>query len=698
MGRFEVDKGLAPMVFIHQRYITIQKGCWHTPRQKRRRIQLQRPIESLEACTDLCDANPNCSTIAWIRRFKTCWLQRGCDHTRGLPVAGPCSMGPNAEDHVPCTATVENVTVPPELVSTLSFDNAARLASRLLPSSYGSVSDSCSSPLRDMVRGQYLIVKNLADCQARCNLVSRCRAVAYSNVTRQCALKRGCEQASMYGPCPWTEDGSCVYARDLSVRLQSQRDRKIRAQNISKFLRQVAQKNARNDLAQLLGNQGGARRPPCACGNTTVGALEGSTRVVVNRTIGTPWRYFSIFDCGDVASPVTCLTFKMGIVGASIGALRAPGVGSTDFGGMRAFVEYPPAEQKLFSHNMAIFRLSHSHYVMVGGMQGFLRTKKLGRKARWAEEDPGNYSRANGIRLAHGHGWPWWNVTWSAHKVIIHGTSPAGCIDRRPKQTGYPTLLACEFDGRLSLTRLSGSFQLYARANLAYGLLVGGRWVQVTQSSQLEHGWSPWTPVNIVGVDPAWVDLYFFAAHGNPVDPSSLLALFPISEPPFSCIAMAFSRDGVNFSKPVKLLSGKLAYRLSADKGSALTARSGDHPVAGSVLSAGTGPFSKVYFYVHHSPHGVGLSEAEQANSSVVRYEMLQSELRRLTWKGMAELEHVVPIPIPNGTDTRIFHKAKRRRRRGARNAMWRQNGSLPLWRVNESVGDTYGRIVHNRP
>ena len=65
----------------------------------------------------------------------------------------------------------------------------------------------------------------------------------------------------------------------------------------------------------------------------------------------------------------------------------------------------------------------------------------------------------------------------------------------------------------------------------------------------------------------------------------SLVALFPISQPPEACIGMAFSRDGVNYSKPVKLLSGNVVYRISAQHGSHLTARAGDHPVAGILAS-----------------------------------------------------------------------------------------------------------------
>ena len=68
------------------------------------------------------------------------------------------------------------------------------------------------------------------------------------------------------------------------------------------------------------------------------------------------------------------------------------------------------------------------------------------------------------------------------------------CVDRRPIThcglTNYPFLHACEFDGRLSVARLGGAYFLYARSNLRYGAVAGGRSVQVTRSTSLETGWS----------------------------------------------------------------------------------------------------------------------------------------------------------------------------------------------------------------
>ena len=142
-------------------------------------------------------------------------------------------------------------------------------------------------------------------------------------------------------------------------------------------------------------------------------------------------------------------------------------------------------------------------------------------------------------------------------KTVITGIEPSNCVDRRPAFTGFPRLQACEFDGRLALAHLNGRYLLYARANLKMGALAGGRFVQVTHSEHLEHGWVPWRPVQISGIDPSRADIYFFAVQASPVFQSfrrpTVLAVFPLTEPPWACIAMAASRDGLHFSHPVNL-------------------------------------------------------------------------------------------------------------------------------------------------
>ena len=56
---------------------------------------------------------------------------------------------------------------------------------------------------------------------------------------------------------------------------------------------------------------------------------------------------------------------------------------------------------------------------------------------------------------------------------------------------------------------------------------------KVTASADAVH-WGPMRPVLLRGYAEHTGDVYFFAAQLNPIDRSSLLALFPLSQPPFN--------------------------------------------------------------------------------------------------------------------------------------------------------------------
>lgn len=338
-------------------------------------------------------------------------------------------------------------------------------------------------------------------------------------------------------------------------------------------------------------------------------------------------RYFQIFECGSTQNPVVCMIFKDKIHGA-----RVSGLHSTDgliFENAASPTSRPtrcwrglmielivPQESlwndAVIAHNLAILRLSEGEYLMMGGMQVFER-KSLNGPIEGGE-DP-----RFGVRLARGRGWPpRWNSSsswaWPA-EIVLHGTSPAGCVDRRPLYTAWPRLHACEFDGRLSLVRLvDGSFRLYARANLQTGAMVGGRYVQTSSSPAAEGGWRPWEPIRIDSLPASSSDIYFFVVQTNPVLQGTLLALFPVAQPPHACIAMAFSRDGVHFSKPVNLRTATLVWRTEKSDGTgSLEWRTGDHPVAG-VLVRG----DEAWFYVHHAVPGAsneGLGRTNAARS-----------------------------------------------------------------------------------
>jgi hypothetical protein len=165
--------------------------------------------------------------------------------------------------------------------------------------------------------------------------------------------------------------------------------------------------------------------------------------------------------------------------------------------------------EDVFTHNLAVARLGANQYAMVGGKQGFVSNRSCRVRLRNAEfvgptrerclkrlEEPPTGSGSplpTGIRLSRGSGLPWSSEKWSPPRTVITGVSPANCVDRRPRFTGWPRLQACEFDGRLSLVRLGEVYHLYARASLKFGAIAGGRSVQVAHNcpEQLQVTRSP---------------------------------------------------------------------------------------------------------------------------------------------------------------------------------------------------------------
>ena len=223
----------------------------------------------------------------------------------------------------------------------------------------------------------------------------------------------------------------------------------------------------------------------------------------------------------------------------------------------------------------------------------------------------------------------------------MHGDDPLGCVDRR-KSTGFPRLEVCEFDGRLSLVQFRGHMRLYARSNLRERAFTGGRAVQTSASVNGVSGpWSRWEPVRFLSMEASEVDLYVFGAVVNPVHPSSLLALFSIAQPPHACVAMAFSTDGVQYSRPISLLASPLGWRTLDREGSGpIEWRAEDHPAFGVVLREG-----QVWMYVQHSVQGLTTSTKHTTRAKrthdralLARYRMAAGALKALTIEGLAEL------------------------------------------------------------
>ena len=91
-----------------------------------------------------------------------------------------------------------------------------------------------------------------------------------------------------------------------------------------------------------------------------------------------------------------------------------------------------------------------------------------------------------------------------------------------------------------------------------------------------------------------------------------------------------------NFSRPVKLLSAKVAFRLSGAPGSHLDARATDHPVAGVLVDA-----KVAYFHIHHSPRGLG------GASLIDRQEAHGLSNTACRWRNCARTPHAASTSCP---------------------------------------------------
>ena len=387
----------------------------------------------------------------------------------------------------------------------------------------------------------------------------------------------------------------------------------------------------------------------CSPGGPTI--IDRREREVVNVTRDKKWRYFTLLEC----ERKLCLVFKNTVessrihfahVDASDGLHFELSTHQTPhnrhpipdvlFDGSELVDERDKHSERLMAHNVAVLRLPSSkqssregEYIFVGGLgpQG-------GRSPSRQRE---------GIRVTSGTGWPWRKKRYSAPTIALTGYAPTRCLDRRPSRMHLrkevDQAAACEFDGRLSLVQHQGTFRLFARANLHEGAMSGGRYVQTTSTTDVARWVEPWQPICIRGLRPGTADLYFFAAQTNPIEPSSLLALFPLSHPPHACIGLSFSRDGIEWSRPLVLLRSHLGWRIqTADGTGQIEWRAEDHPVAGLFLASVNGTQEKeAWIYVQHAVHGMSMRKA-LTRPHVARYRLSGARLLNLTVTALRSL------------------------------------------------------------
>ena len=559
---------------------------------------------------------------------------------------------------------------------------------------FHALQSGCKDALEDITKP--FVMPSVDTCAETCSTTPGCDTFALSNPrvfgadmipSSKCVLKRRCS-GGLRGECS-NNSAWCVFTHGQSF------------QNVKEWFNQSLvqmRSRARVILERQRSNthRGGVCTSPTLFSprkprrltfkvldkHLSRAVLERANRggivgTMLSGTIGKSWRYYSAFECGSPPLTKICLLFKAGggvIVGARsfFGRTFSNSSRLVDFGWNHT--------EQLLTHNLALLCLPGNRWVMMGGLQGFAsnetcRKLQRGRLARLRIAGstrnqclsvvPATSPQAMaGIRFSQGRGSEFGELKWDEPRLVIHGTMPSGCIDRRSSYTGYPHLQACEFDGRLSLVHHHGRFRMYARANLRFHAVVGGRFVQTTHSNKLESGWQRWEPsaclglksnqiqrvsytsihpvivshvltVRLLGVEAERVDLYFFAAQSNPVDNGSLLALFPVNQPPQACVALAFSIDGVRWSRPMTLKDSPSSFRSSnRGGGGRVEFRGEDHPVAGVVRSPGDPDV--IHFYIHHSVKG--LATRKGSIPHVALYRVPAALLFNLTSHGLEEL------------------------------------------------------------
>ena len=187
---------------------------------------------------------------------------------------------------------------------------------------------------------------------------------------------------------------------------------------------------------------------------------------------------------------------------------------------------------------------------------------------------------------------------WGAPTAVVDGAH-AGCVERRTAEyildyDRRPPVPRCEFDGRVSLAAHRGRLWAYVRANM--NPRGGGRYVQATSRPLAGGDWGAFSLVEMAGYDDRAIrefNIYFFAVNPNPVDATSLLALFPIVTDVAAFVGLAVSCDGRRFSAPHAFLPTAYAYEN----------RTADQPVDG-LLRRG----NDVFVYVHENVPGLAPS------------------------------------------------------------------------------------------
>lgn len=402
--------------------------------------------------------------------------------------------------------------------------------------------------------------------------------------------------------------------------------------------------------------------------------MEESRRKGLVQAVRHDLRYFSAFPCPSGAErsgttstePAICMTFKDSVQETLVAAMLSTDGGLTFSGSVTGSADLvfpalwaaPNGARAKMTHNLAILPLANGSFLAVGGQH---------KRVRWACD------RDNlGVWITRGETWQFSSkrvvaaffgldqkenqargevAQWHPPRKIFDGNHLA-CVERRdPIKMPWILPGICEYDGRIAFLWFKGEYLLYVRANPAAH---GQRYTQLTRSKDT-HTWSPFELIQIREYRYSQGDLYFFDAQVNPVQPGSLIAVFPLVHLLRACIGMAFSLDGLHWSSITPLLSCE-----------AYGDRAVSHPVAGLVRSG-----EHVFLFVHEEVPSVRVDlftpyplwrhwNANSPPARITRYAIPVARLRRWTAQHLAELRR----DSKNGTTWRAAKRFNRTRGR----------------------------------
>ena len=416
------------------------------------------------------------------------------------------------------------------------------------------------------------------------------------------------------------------------------------------------------------------------------GKMEDSRRKGLAQAVRHGLRYYSTFPCPSSSErsgtsstePAICMTFKDSVQETLVAAMLSTdgglsfsgsATGSADLVLPALWMASNGARAKM-AHNLAILPLANGSFLAVGGQHKHKsQPNNLGvwitRGETWRFSSKRVVAAFFGldkkVNQARGE-----VAQWHPPRKIFDGNHLA-CVERRdPIKMPWILPGICEYDGRISFLWFKGEYLLYVRANPAAH---GQRYTQLTRSKDT-HTWSPFELIQIREYRYSQGDLYFFAAQVNPVQPDSLIAVFPLVHLLRACIGMAFSLDGLHWSSVTPLISCE-----------AYGDRAVSHPVAGLVRSG-----EHVLLFVHEEVPSVRLDlftpyplerhwKANSPPARITRYAIPVARLRRWTAQHLAELRR----DSKNGTAWRAAKRFNRTRGGGPQrsNALRTENERL---------------------